>query len=411
MHFLPIPPPRSHDEFPLVQFWYRKDFKDTDLATFGDNDKHQKLGFLEHEDGRQYTKEEIKAQRKHTSTAFQTLLLRGLAPPTWSQASSVAVNWFRAEMLTHCPDLALCAANWKVDVLATEVYSQWSRRRDVEIQERLEDEAMKKKTEQGKKAQKRKAVEDDSEEDADLPPSKSKKQRSEPKLDKVKSRSEKRRKKKKATANSSDVSSVLSSNSRNTTHPPSLPASQPPSRAATLSPAPAADIDPSELANATPYNRYHQRHHQAQILLRRLVYSGIFGKSAPKAQRLNPPQQQDASTSAITTAAAGQTEATQHSSDSTAATSSSDNAPRKSKSKPHKPGAAHTAWNMFARKHMKKNHKHTTAEVRAVFSAMSPPELQTWKVKAATKQIQKGGNASEESDSEGEGEATQSATA
>ncbi|KAJ7761394.1 hypothetical protein B0H16DRAFT_1719558 [Mycena metata] len=48
---LPADNSRSHDNFPLVQFWNRKDLKENDVATIGDDEKHQKLGFLEHEDG------------------------------------------------------------------------------------------------------------------------------------------------------------------------------------------------------------------------------------------------------------------------------------------------------------------------------------------------------------------------
>ncbi|KAJ7653465.1 hypothetical protein B0H17DRAFT_957400, partial [Mycena rosella] len=92
-----------------------------------------KLGFLENEDGTPFDAEDVAEVRQHAREVSETLLLEGLAPATWSRASSTATNRFRHEMLTLCPRLSLCANNWKVDAVATEVYSQWSRRRKEDI--------------------------------------------------------------------------------------------------------------------------------------------------------------------------------------------------------------------------------------------------------------------------------------
>ncbi|KAJ7906345.1 hypothetical protein B0H13DRAFT_1463370, partial [Mycena leptocephala] len=99
------------------------------------DDEHWKLGFLEHEDGTLFDQDEGRDTRAHARAAFSSLLLKHLAPITWSQASSLAINWYRAEMLAHCPELGLCSNNWKVDAIATEVYSQWSKRRRETIAE------------------------------------------------------------------------------------------------------------------------------------------------------------------------------------------------------------------------------------------------------------------------------------
>ncbi|KAJ7031064.1 hypothetical protein C8F04DRAFT_1263335 [Mycena alexandri] len=374
---------RSHDDFPDVQFWYRKEFKDNDLATVGGDEKHQKLGFLEYEDGTQYTKDEIKAQRRHARTAFGTLLLRGLAPPTWSQASSVAVNWFRAEMLTHCPDLGLCAANWKVDVLATE----------------------------------RKSVEEESseEEDIDLQPPKNKKQKADPKPDKSKSKKEKRRGKKKAAPNSSTSSSRPSPAATMTpepTQPPSRATSQPPSRAASVSPAglatsaSAGPANPSVPASSSVIN----------------PLSGMFGKPILTAGRLKVtaqtaiPSSSSTSSNPVSSTSANPVSSTSINPVSSSSTnpaptdsnsSSTSHAPvpasskpaRKSKSKPHKPGSAHTAWNIFGRKHMQDFPAHTTEDARVAFKNLSPAELQKLKVKAAAKKIELGGKTGPEKES------------
>lgn len=126
----------SKEDYPLVVFWDRADFTnaDSDLTTISEDDESAKLAFLEHQNGDRFTAQEEADTRAHIRAAFVSLLEKQLAPLTWSQASSIAVNWLRTEMLTYCPDLGLCAMNWKVDALATEVYSQWSRYRRDEIQ-------------------------------------------------------------------------------------------------------------------------------------------------------------------------------------------------------------------------------------------------------------------------------------
>ncbi|KAJ7460527.1 hypothetical protein B0H11DRAFT_1923932 [Mycena galericulata] len=124
----------SKEDYPLVVLWDHADFTnaDSDLTTISEDDESAKLTFLEHQNGDRFTAQEEADTRAHIRAAFVSLLEKQLAPLTWSQASSIAVNWLRTEMLSYCPDLGLCAMNWKVDALATEVYSQWSRhRRDV----------------------------------------------------------------------------------------------------------------------------------------------------------------------------------------------------------------------------------------------------------------------------------------
>ncbi|KAJ7849928.1 hypothetical protein B0H13DRAFT_1905909 [Mycena leptocephala] len=126
----------SQDDFPHVALWNRADFtqSDSNLTSISDDKSSlSSLSFLEHANGERFDTAEIDSVRGHIQTAFVTLLDRGLAPTTWSHASSVAVNWLRNEMLTYCPDPGLCSGNWKINVMATIVYSQWSRRRREQI--------------------------------------------------------------------------------------------------------------------------------------------------------------------------------------------------------------------------------------------------------------------------------------
>ncbi|KAJ7745020.1 hypothetical protein DFH07DRAFT_776925 [Mycena maculata] len=89
----------SKDNYPNVQYWECSDYKQSDIATTSDTTS-SKVDFLEHSDGTPFSKDEKDQVRKYAREAFQYLLLNGWAPLTW-----------------------------KVDLLATEVYSQWSRKR------------------------------------------------------------------------------------------------------------------------------------------------------------------------------------------------------------------------------------------------------------------------------------------
>ncbi|KAJ7435415.1 hypothetical protein FB451DRAFT_1190970 [Mycena latifolia] len=123
-------------DFAQIRYWNRSDFADadSDLAEITEKKNgRDKLAFLEHENGTVFSKSEIKAVGKAVYEVFQTLLDDGLAPKTWSQASSRATNILRTDLFAKFPDIRLCANNWKADTLASEKYAQWTRRRKDEI--------------------------------------------------------------------------------------------------------------------------------------------------------------------------------------------------------------------------------------------------------------------------------------
>lgn len=155
--------PLSKSDYPHVTNWDRKDYKpDSDLTKISDDDEDStsKLGFLEHSDGTKFSKDETIALRKHVRAAFQTLLDREIAPASWSQASSVATNWLRSEMLTFCAALGLCSDYWKIDSLATEVYPQWSRSRKAAIAAQAKAKKRKITDDDDKHARKRVKIDD-----------------------------------------------------------------------------------------------------------------------------------------------------------------------------------------------------------------------------------------------------------
>ncbi|KAJ6494418.1 hypothetical protein C8R45DRAFT_1095341 [Mycena sanguinolenta] len=132
--FLPKKLSLKKEDYPNVKYWHRTSGSDDSGLTTVSNDTNVKLAFLEHENGTAFSSDKVADVRHHLRAVFSSLLDNNIAPLTWSQASSVALNWFRAEMTMYCPDLGLCANNWKVDTLATECYPDWTRHRRDELE-------------------------------------------------------------------------------------------------------------------------------------------------------------------------------------------------------------------------------------------------------------------------------------
>ncbi|KAJ6459140.1 hypothetical protein C8R47DRAFT_1328050 [Mycena vitilis] len=124
----------AEENFPEIHYWRRKEFLTDDVIDLdSDTEKVGKLGFLEHVNGIRFTAEELKSVRKHAYESFADLLEDGIAPQKWSQASSTATQRVRHAIISHHPEISLCADNWKVDAVVTETYGQWTTRRKEQI--------------------------------------------------------------------------------------------------------------------------------------------------------------------------------------------------------------------------------------------------------------------------------------
>ncbi|KAJ6501095.1 hypothetical protein C8R47DRAFT_258093 [Mycena vitilis] len=124
----------AEENFPEIHYWRRKEFLTDDVIDLdGDTEKVGKLGFLEHVNGIRFTAEELKSVRKHAYESFADLLEDGIAPQKWSQASSTATQRVRHAIISHHPEISLCADNWKVDAVVTETYGHWTTRRKEQI--------------------------------------------------------------------------------------------------------------------------------------------------------------------------------------------------------------------------------------------------------------------------------------
>ncbi|KAJ7927207.1 hypothetical protein B0H13DRAFT_1861581 [Mycena leptocephala] len=86
---------------------------------------HKMRGLITQDAGEPWTGRPFEWLRAHIRAAFVSLVEKYFV-----YGGKLATY----ETLTYCPDLGLCATNWKVDALATEVYSQWSRYHRDEIQ-------------------------------------------------------------------------------------------------------------------------------------------------------------------------------------------------------------------------------------------------------------------------------------
>ncbi|KAJ7939120.1 hypothetical protein B0H13DRAFT_1850855 [Mycena leptocephala] len=86
---------------------------------------HKMRGSITQDAGEPWTGRPFEWLRAHIRAAFVSLVEKYFV-----YGGKLATY----ETLTYCPDLGLCATNWKVDALATEVYSQWSRYHRDEIQ-------------------------------------------------------------------------------------------------------------------------------------------------------------------------------------------------------------------------------------------------------------------------------------
>ncbi|KAJ7871777.1 hypothetical protein B0H13DRAFT_2554191 [Mycena leptocephala] len=422
-------PSLSQDDFPSVAFWNRADFtqSDSDLTSISDDKSSlSSLSFLEHTNGERFDTAEIDSVRGHIQAAFITLLDRGLAPTTWSHASSVAVNWLRTEMLIYSPDLGLCSGNWKINMMATIVYSQWSRRRREQIASQVKVPVAVKTTTGGK----RKSQE---ESDSSIAPKKSKITASSHNSHRRPNPSAVARTRTNQTAKKTTTldpkvkkNAVVVTKSRplprraHTPHPSHSPTHIPLSLRDSSSRSSPIDADDDiELALEEDQRAASVPAHAPTALVsprtnpkRRITIvnplDGLFGETpVPPVSRLKPspdtsappppppsappplpsstepapsqplPEPAPASSSATLTSP---TQSVSFSASTPAppaqvvavSDSSAGDAPAVTRKplKPYRPGAADTARNLFAREHMQKNPKHTTPEVKEAYNAL-----------------------------------------
>ncbi|KAH7905891.1 hypothetical protein BJ138DRAFT_705412 [Hygrophoropsis aurantiaca] len=86
------------------------------------------MQFVQHENGDVIDGHRASDIRKHAREIFAHLLRMGTAPKVWGEVGLVAATYYRSEMYRQFPELRLCEQNWKVNMIATDTYSQWYRK-------------------------------------------------------------------------------------------------------------------------------------------------------------------------------------------------------------------------------------------------------------------------------------------
>ncbi|KAJ7720473.1 hypothetical protein DFH07DRAFT_1008619 [Mycena maculata] len=145
-------PEYTKEQLPEIKFWKSKDWK-TYAANHGDfltikkkkdkksdsdnededeaesetgDAKLNVLGFLEHDDGTPFEEEERDHVRQCAREIFITLQAAQRAPLKWSLATAEVTAFFRGSLAEKVPAVAFAHLNWKVDVVGTVIYAQWS---------------------------------------------------------------------------------------------------------------------------------------------------------------------------------------------------------------------------------------------------------------------------------------------
>lgn len=106
-----------------------KEIKDKDKIKEIMETGKEKFGFVQFEDGRFATPDDLKAIRGVVRRSFQDLVNASQAPASWSKMSTLLTEKFEAAVYRLRPELALCQDNWKLAAIATDMYPSWIRRR------------------------------------------------------------------------------------------------------------------------------------------------------------------------------------------------------------------------------------------------------------------------------------------
>ncbi|CDO75333.1 hypothetical protein BN946_scf184966.g1 [Trametes cinnabarina] len=85
--------------------------------------------FLENLDGTVIDKKTYEDLRSVVKTVFQELQDNGQAPETWSKRNVTALRFMRAQVYAHFPQVRECDNHWKIDVLCTRMYPDFTRDR------------------------------------------------------------------------------------------------------------------------------------------------------------------------------------------------------------------------------------------------------------------------------------------
>ncbi|KAG1811860.1 uncharacterized protein BJ212DRAFT_1373696 [Suillus subaureus] len=115
----------SKDSHPKICFWSQADYdKYIENAESGTGTRG-KAPWLELEDGRPVTIEQLKAIRKVLRAAWAELVVQKLAPPTWSRICATGKKLVFDIMVKQFPLFLFDHCGWKLELLCITDYSSW----------------------------------------------------------------------------------------------------------------------------------------------------------------------------------------------------------------------------------------------------------------------------------------------
>ena len=152
--------PLSHSDYPLVRYWFRKDWinwkKEKSAAVKVDPSLPMSKGrgpqgvnvtmhYMENESGDVVDGYCTSEMRKFARSIWTQLKAAKKAPKSWGKAELDVAVHYRREMCRHFPEFALCELDWKAEQLATDNYPNWVANNLAVVKEESSDTAQTKR--------------------------------------------------------------------------------------------------------------------------------------------------------------------------------------------------------------------------------------------------------------------------
>jgi hypothetical protein len=124
----------NHSDFPLVKYWSKKTFMQTEDATLppGECGKGRAsqgvnvtMRYVEDENGEPVDGYLAQHIRTWARGIWIGIAEKGILRAKWGDMSVEDLKYYHREMRQKYPHLALCENSWKADQIATDNYSSW----------------------------------------------------------------------------------------------------------------------------------------------------------------------------------------------------------------------------------------------------------------------------------------------
>ncbi|KAJ6606746.1 hypothetical protein B0H10DRAFT_2439970 [Mycena sp. CBHHK59/15] len=136
----PAIPAAKQSDYPLAGFWFRHDWKTHEDLKKGESNTDERkprgssraaqginvtMLYVTDAQGNVIDGFRATSIRQLAIKLFNRLADRGLAPASWNRGGIDLQRSFSAEICEKFPEMGLCADDWKVQYMATKMYSSW----------------------------------------------------------------------------------------------------------------------------------------------------------------------------------------------------------------------------------------------------------------------------------------------